>query len=387
MAYNNKKTTFFNVVPSPRDDRDLNADLLFDDDYVFKCPKKLDWTNHLHPVRNQGVQGTSLTQVGACILEWKSRKMNKESIKMSPQFIFNHRKDKTTQLMCGREMMKILTELGTCSEKTCPYGSLNYNSIVDAERQYKIKGYARIRTMNTLKMALNIVGPCLITFPVFNHTASMWKQHREEEKLGGHALAVIGYNSTGFILRNSWGKYWEKKGHCIYPYSEWGYHEEIWCNADELAYEHYKTKPGMFCKLFSKKRSPHMTENRVMSNDRDLFIPDLSDLPEQNDLPLASHFNPIEIVKTENNEMVKKQSVFNTFRIPVQVKETSVVEIAQPIKVEEPSVELYQPTGDEEPFLELDQPTIIEEPSVELEHPEEPILNYAEDESSAEDEP
>lgn len=332
MTHIHKTATFFNVVPSPRDDRDMNADLLFDDDYLFKCPKKLDWTNHLQPVRNQGVQGTSLTQVGACMLEWKLRKMNKEVVKMSPQFIFNHRKDKKTQFMCGRELMQIMTELGTCSEKTCPYGSLNYNSIVDPERQYKIKGYARIRTMNTLKMALNIVGPCLITFPVFNHTATMWKQHREEENLGGHAMAVIGYNSEGFILRNSWGKYWEQKGHCIYPYSHWGYHEEIWCNADELAYEHYKTKPGMLWKLFTKKRSPYLTETRVMSNDRELFIPDLSDLPAtKNDLPLASHFNPIEIVKTENNEMKKPPAVL---RAPIK-KNTEEAEEPIPIIMED----------------------------------------------------
>ena len=313
----NKQAIFFNVVPSPRDDRDMNADLLFDDDYIFKCPKTLDWTNHLHPVRNQGVQGTSLAQVGACMLEWKSRKINKESIQMSPQFVFNHRKDKTTQLMCGRELMQILTELGACSEKMCPYSSSNCNSIVDdADRQHKIKGYARIRTMNTLKMALNIVGPCLITFPVFNHTASMWKQHREEENLGGHALAVVGYNAEGFILRNSWGKYWENKGHCMYPYSDWGYHEEIWCNADELAYEHYKTKPGILGKLFTKKQSPYLTETRVMSNERQLFIPDLSDQPEQQtDLPLAAQFKSSEIVKTEKNEMAaltKKPSMFST---------------------------------------------------------------------------
>jgi len=308
----NKQAIFFNVVPSPRDDRDMNADLLFDDDYLFKCPKTLDWTNHLYPVRNQGVQGTSLAQVGACMLEWKSRKINKESIQMSPQFIFNHRKDKTTQLMCGRELMQILTELGACSEKMCPYSSSNCTSIVDADRQHKIKGYARIRTMNMLKMALNIVGPCLITFPVFNHTASMWKQHREEENLGGHALAVVGYNAVGFILRNSWGKYWENKGHCMYPYSDWGYHEEIWCNADELAYEHYKTKPGILGKLFTKKQSPYLTETRVTSNDRELFIPDLSDHP------LASQFQAKEIVKTVKNDMMmmmmaKKPSTFSKF--------------------------------------------------------------------------
>jgi len=347
-----KKAIFFNILPSPRDDRDMNADILFDDDF-FKCPKTLDWTNHLQPVRNQGVQGTSLTQVGACILEWKMRKINKEAIKMSPQFIFNHRKDNTTVLMCGRELMKLITDVGTCSENSCRYGTLNSNSIVETDHQYKIKGYARIRTINTLKIALNVVGPCLITFPVFNHTASMWKQHKEEEILGGHALAVIGYNSSGFILRNSWGKYWENKGHCLYPYSDWGYHEEIWCNADELAYEHYKTKPGVFRKMFSKKKSPYLTETGVMSDrcrnpGHEFFISNISEIPEQNDLSLESYFNPSDIVKTEKNEMIakknemiaKKNSIFSTFRLPeISSSRNSIIEEPTTI-VEEDAIEI-----------------------------------------------
>jgi hypothetical protein len=369
----NKKATFFNVIPSPRDDRDVNADLLFDD--VFKCPKTLDWTNHLQPVRNQGVQGTSLTQVGACMLEWKSRKLNKESIKLSPQFIFNQRKDKTDQMMCGRELMKLMTEVGTCSEKLCPYGSLK-NPIVDTDRQFKIKGYARVRTINTLKMALNVVGPCLITFPVFNHTAFMWKQHKEEEILGGHALAVIGYNSTGFILRNSWGKYWEKKGHCIYPYSDWGYHEEIWCNADELAFDHYKTKPGMLCKLFSKKKSPYSTESRAVSNDKEFFIPGMLELPEQNDLPLASQFKTKDIVKTEKNEMIKKPTILSTLFVPVTIEKSQ--EISVEIPVEQTSI--VPELGEMEIPAELPisfEPVVVDEPVIEVDEPvlDEPVLN------------
>ncbi len=40
-------------------------------------------------------------------------------------------------------------------------------------------------------------------------------------KKGGHAFAVIGYNSTGFIIQNSWGMKWGYRGFAILPYDEW----------------------------------------------------------------------------------------------------------------------------------------------------------------------
>jgi hypothetical protein len=304
------KGIFFNVVPSPRDERDHSADTLFEDSFTF--PKKLDWTNHLQNTRNQGAQGTSLTQAGTCMLEWKSRKLDKEKIQLSPQYIYNNRKDGTSHLMSGRELMKLLTNSGTCSEKLCPYGTLQNNKI-NSDLIYKIKGYARVLTMDTLKKALTVFGPCLITFPVFNHTASMWKQHKEEERLGGHAMAVIGYNDKGFILRNSWGKHWDLKGNCLYPYSDWGYHYEIWCYADELAYEHYKTKPRLL-KLFTKKKSPYLvvSENRMMSmssGEKEFYIPDMNEISEDYAPSLESQYKqPKDTIRTEKNEMLMRRS-------------------------------------------------------------------------------
>lgn len=315
------KGTFYNVIPSSRDERDHSADTLFDDSYTF--PKKLDWTKHLQNTRNQGAQGTSLTQAGTCILEWKSRKLDKETIKLSPQYIYNNRQDLDTHLMCGRELMKLLTNSGTCSEKLCPYGTLK-NTKVNSDLIYKIKGYARILTMDTLKMALNVFGPCLITFPVFNHTASMWKPHKEEEKLGGHAMAIIGYDAKGFILRNSWGKHWDLEGNCLYPYSDWGYHYEIWCFEDESAYEHYKTKPRLL-KMFSKKKSPYLvvSESRMMAagDNKEFYIPDImSGLPatDDEDAPLESQYKSKDFVKTEKNEMLLSRRGYNSGKhVPV----------------------------------------------------------------------
>ena len=68
--------TFFNITASPRDDRDMNVDMIFEPPLVY--PRSLDWTKHLQEVRNQGVQGTSLAHAGACILEWRETNLCKK---------------------------------------------------------------------------------------------------------------------------------------------------------------------------------------------------------------------------------------------------------------------------------------------------------------------
>ena len=47
-------------------------------------------------------------------------------------------------------------------------------------------------------------------------------------------MTIIGYNKSGFIIRNSWGTAWGKNGYCIFPYSDWyNYMDEVWCVFDE----------------------------------------------------------------------------------------------------------------------------------------------------------
>jgi hypothetical protein len=228
-----EQSTFFNVIPSHRDERDWNAEPLYDD--VTSIPKRLDWRTHLQKVRNQGLQGTSLACVGTSIVEWYSRKIQKEPILASPQFIYNNRPNKEHTLMCGRDLMEILKTHGCCKEESYKYGNKDEieTKVYDESMQNRIDGYARIRTMDTLKKALIVNGPCLVCFPVYNHTTKLWKQRQEEEKLGCHAMAIVGYNRSGFIARNSWGEHWNNRGYCIYPYEDWGCHDEIWTVVNE----------------------------------------------------------------------------------------------------------------------------------------------------------
>ena len=50
--------------------------------------------------------------------------------------------------------------------------------------------------------------------------AATIKPQRKKE-LGGHAFAIVGYTSDGFIVQNSWGPEWGFHGFGLLPYAEW----------------------------------------------------------------------------------------------------------------------------------------------------------------------
>jgi len=41
---------------------------------------------------------------------------------------------------------------------------------------------------------------------------------------GGHAFALVGYNASGFVVQNSWGRDWGSHGFALLPYEDWVLH-------------------------------------------------------------------------------------------------------------------------------------------------------------------
>lgn len=245
--------TMYNIVPSPRDDRDWNSEAIFDTS--SKLPKVFDMRKKLNPPKNQGYQGTCAAHVAACMKEWQERKDVGFRGEMSAQFVYNNRQNQLTTGMYGRDVMNILRNIGCCTEETYPYETIENSTeiskaVYDEAANYKIKSYARVNTIESLKRALIVNGPCYISFPVYNYSNYMWRQHKGEKKLGGHAMTVVGYDKKGFLIRNSWGIFWDMDGYCHYPYSDWGCHYEIWTTIDDASYKP-PAKKGIFSKLCS----------------------------------------------------------------------------------------------------------------------------------------
>ena len=241
--------SMFNVVPSPRDDRDWNGEAIYD---VSKpIPKTLDLRKDLRDPKNQGYQGTCAAHVAACMKEWQEKKDIKFNGYMSSQFIYNNRNNQLSTGMYGRDVMNILRNIGICSEDSYPYEKIEAKAEImsryyDEAQHYRIKSYARVNTIETLKRALAMNGPCYISFPVYNHTPHMWKQHQGEKKLGGHAMTVVGYTKDAFIIRNSWGKHWHHSGYCYYPYIDWGSHYEVWTTIDDKSFRPIKNRSFLY---------------------------------------------------------------------------------------------------------------------------------------------
>ena len=228
-----------NTLQSPDDSRDWMAETIYKAE--ASLPDEVDHRNLLPPVRNQGEQGSCAAQTAACMKEWQERLDIGYSNHMSPQFVYNNRTNQDSEGMYGRDVMRILSKKGCCFEVTYPYDVIESPEDISVRvneeaSNFKIKSYAQINTIDGLKKALYINGPCYISFPVYNNTETMWKPRFGDTRQGGHAMTVVGYNKDGFIIRNSWGSWWGDYGYCYYPYTDWGSHWEVWTTIDEKSY-------------------------------------------------------------------------------------------------------------------------------------------------------
>lgn len=224
------------ILPSPPDVLDWSADSILSE--KTKLPNKLDLRYALCQVQNQGHLNISAAHSAACMKEWQEFHNINYKGSMSSSFIYNNRDDIENNRMNGREIMKILKRHGVCRESS--YNNTINEKISEIDtyiykeaNNFRIKAYARVYTIETLKRALLHNGPCFISFPVFNNGPRLWKAKRSERQKGGTAMVVVGYDTTGFIIRNSWGHKWNKNGHTIYLYEDWGAHYEIWTTIDD----------------------------------------------------------------------------------------------------------------------------------------------------------
>lgn len=232
--------SIFTILRDPHDARDHQALAIFNTD----VPIISTYTTipSLLPIRDQQQQGSCSAFAAAALKEYQENKEHSTFHEyMSPQFIYNCRPNYPAEGIYSRDLMAHLTEIGVVTEKTYPYGKVEKLSretapdLFTQAANYKITAYARITTIDDAKRALVKNGPLHISFPVYNYTESFWRG--VGPGLGGHAVAIVGYDITGFILRNSWGMSYGKNGYGTFPYSDWGMHWDVWACYDASSIE------------------------------------------------------------------------------------------------------------------------------------------------------
>lgn len=89
----------------------------------------------------------------------------------------------------------------------------------------EIKTFSRISTVESIKNAVISNGPALIAVIVrSSERDDFWNG---SETLGGHAISIVGWGRSGFVIKNSWG----------YGYAEAGFNEMSYEDAGRVIRE------------------------------------------------------------------------------------------------------------------------------------------------------
>lgn len=251
-----------NEIPSPFDERDIQIEGVLNPQFDY--PKNLDYRDELPSVWNQGVDGPCSAYAATAMKQWQEYKDYGLKKNLSKYFIYSLRRNYPNRGMYARDTMQILQKYGIPNEKSFKKRWKSKDDIpqdvFENASNHKIVGYARVNTIEGLKKSLYKNGPCYATFPVYSNEPSFWLSSPGNSKLlGGHAVAIVGYNKHGFIIRNSWGYDWGDYGHSTYYYNDWGSHMEIWTTIDDNTSEpvhipqNRKNLIDFFKGLFKKK--------------------------------------------------------------------------------------------------------------------------------------
>lgn len=226
------------------------------------------------PARDQLQRGTCAAFVGSTISEYK---LNIREY-MSPEFIYYHRKTKPGHGMYGRDVFNILMKIGSVPEDI-------YNYLIDEgappqpddylyeiAHKYRIQDYARVETIIGLKLALLNNEVAYLLLPAYNKSIEFWnKRDYTEDSKGNrsnknkddilfyHAVAVIGYNSSGFIFQNSWGEQWGNNGCGCFPYNKWEFHIECWVTIGD----HHRVRSLENSDEFNNSSNDHQRINKI----------------------------------------------------------------------------------------------------------------------------
>jgi hypothetical protein len=239
-----KKKQALGLHKSPKDERDyLAAPFLLPS--IYAIPTHFDCTGKMTPVRNQGSEGSCVGfAMSVGVKEYQEQLQYGKYIPLSPRYVYEYakaisgHKEGTTL----KAAMQVVYGKGVCEEKHWPY-TANKKGVQDDKAdknaaKYKVKGFARVRNIDELKLALvdSRIGPTLIGVMVYkgmvsepcNSTGivpnpSCWDRR---SPLGGHALCAVGYNDNspyfkndGHIkVKNSWGEKHGDKGYLYLSY-------------------------------------------------------------------------------------------------------------------------------------------------------------------------
>ena len=175
-------------------------------------PLQFSYKNSLPPVLNQENNPICVPCSISAFLEYKIslNTGKKQSSDFKLFDIFNSRTSTGEGMTCKDAFKYVINS-----------GAKYKNGII------KFSKYFIITNILQLKHAIYANGPCILVLPVYNtDSEQFWK--KDGKCIGYHAVSVVGYDTDGFIIRNSWGNSYGYDGYSYITNNDIQKSKEIW---------------------------------------------------------------------------------------------------------------------------------------------------------------
>lgn len=207
---------------------------------VTKLPASTDLRAQCPPVYDQGQLGSCTANAIAAAIDFERAKQRLSLIYPSRLFIYYNERviEHTVASDAGaqiRDGIKTVANQGACPEKLWPYTIGQFakkppNTAYAAATRDRVVQYSRIsQDLNQFKNCLASGYPFVLGFTVYAsfESAAVAKSgdvpmpSAAEKVMGGHAVVAVGYDdkTQRFLVRNSWGTGWGKRGYFTMPYA------------------------------------------------------------------------------------------------------------------------------------------------------------------------
>jgi C1A family cysteine protease len=217
-------------------------------DFAFRVPRRtavalppaVDLRPQMPPVYDQGALGSCTSNAIGGAFEFELLKQKEPDFIPSRLFIYYNERviERTVDTDSGaqlRDGMKALANQGVCPEPMWPYMISQFAAKPTPECYAEAKKHLGVTYMRVEQDVAQMRGcvadgyPFIFGFTVYEsfesaavaRTGKVPMPQADERTLGGHAMCVVGYDNPKklFIVRNSWGEGWGKKGYGTMPYA------------------------------------------------------------------------------------------------------------------------------------------------------------------------
>ena len=200
-------------LPSPIDLRDFRVS-----NSVTRVELPTEFRLEEYSIKDQGI-------VNSCVAHALSSMLERTEFKFSTGWIYGYRPAGYYQGegMYPREALNTLLKKGAVKKEDFDYNieMIDAKKLVDNNldrlealaSDYKITSYARLYTEKEIKSWMfvhNIAIPIAIATEDLVLDENNIIQIPSSYPYSGHAILIVGWNETGFIIQNSWGKNWRR---------------------------------------------------------------------------------------------------------------------------------------------------------------------------------